>query len=82
MKVPLTFLPEAQLAEVTTTMKTSQDLRLKADYTGIHRDSQGSSLKDGFTGFCRFPNFVHFMKQKSPQIKKLFSKKVLIWPKS
>ena len=22
-------------------MKTSQDLRLKADYTGIHRDPQG-----------------------------------------
>ena len=29
-----------------TRMKTSQDLRLKADYTGIHRDSRGSSLKD------------------------------------
>ena len=58
-------------------MKTSQDLRLKADYTGIHRDSQGSSLKDGFTGFFRFPNFVHFMKQKVLKSKSFFSKKVL-----
>ena len=35
---------------------------------GLHRDSQGSSLKDGFTGFFRFPKFVHFVKQKSPQV--------------
>ena len=53
-------------------MKTSQDLRLKADYTGIHTDSQGSSLKDGLTKFFRFPNFVILWKNKSPQIKKFF----------
>ena len=49
---------------------------------GLHRDSQGSTLKDGFTGAFQFSNFlkIYFIK-KSSNPKAFSAKKLSFGPK-
>ena len=57
-------------------MNTSQDLRLKADYTRIHMDSLGFTgiIPEGQIHCVFFPisEFCTFNEAKSPQIKTAF----------